>query len=94
MRTMRFTLWNGTSRLCSLTGDLDGWSKVVAADGGSVLTPRARTWLEAHGFSSDLYGGIARMKWGDCPDEPLAGKLELELENADSDASRVRFDVG
>jgi S1-C subfamily serine protease len=91
--TLSFALWNGPSRLCSLTGEVDRWTRLVAADGGSVLTPRGKAWLDASGFSSDLYAGVARMKWDECPDEPLAGNVELELENADSDAQRVRFEL-
>jgi S1-C subfamily serine protease len=91
--TLSFTLWNGPNRLCSLTGEVDRWTKVAAADGGSILTPRVKAWLDGHGFSSDLYVAVARMKWDECPDEPVAGNVELELENADADASRVRFGV-
>jgi hypothetical protein len=88
---LAFTLWNGPRRLCSLTGEVDRGERIVAADGGSVLTPQGKAWLDSRGFASDLYGAVARMKWDECPGEPLAGNLELELENADSDAQRVRF---
>ncbi|HEY7512651.1 MAG TPA: serine protease [Vicinamibacteria bacterium] len=89
-QSLRFHLWSGSERICTLEGSVPGWSKVEARDGGSVLPGRVKTWLERNGFASDMYGAQTSLDVQSCPPTPLAGgRIELELEDADSDASRV-----
>jgi hypothetical protein len=59
--------------------------------GGEVLDPRTKARLERHGFSADLYEGVAVMSWDHCPADRLGGAVDLEMENADDDARRLRF---
>lgn len=90
-RTFRFHLWNGTERICTLDGAVQGWTKLEAKDGGSVLPGRVKTWLERNGFASDMYGAQTGLDVQACPPTPVAAAagIELEMEGADSDANRA-----
>jgi S1-C subfamily serine protease len=88
-----FTLWNRTDRLCSMESEVSSWLKVEGEDGKSVLSPQVKSWLERHGFSSDLYLASAAMDFSQCPlDRIRAGSpVDLELDGADEDAARIRL---
>ncbi len=87
----KFALVRGEERICSLTGEAGEWQKLETRDRGSVLPPRGKAWLESHGFASDLYHSVATIRFGDCPGDKLDGPVDLVMEDADEDASRVRF---
>lgn len=91
VQSFNFVLVKGEERLCSMTGDVSEWKKLVSDGDGEVLPARGRLWLERHGFSADLYAGVAVMRWDHCPAEHIGGAVDLEMENADDDARRVRF---
>jgi S1-C subfamily serine protease len=88
-----FALWHKAERLCSMQAEVSAWEKVESEDGGSVLTPQVKGWLERHGFSSDLYVTSAAVDLSQCPlDGVKAGApVDLELEGADEDAARIRL---
>ncbi len=90
-RSFRFALMRGDTSLCSMDGEVAQWEKLERDDRSSVLDPRVKSWLERNGFASDLYGGSAVLDWSDCADTELGGGVDLELEGADADASRIRF---
>ncbi len=91
VQSFNFALVKGEERLCTMTGEVSEWRKLEAQGGGEVLPVRGRLWLERHGFSADLYEGVAVMRWDHCPEDRLGGVVDLEMENADDDARRVRF---
>jgi S1-C subfamily serine protease len=90
-QTFTFVLWDRTDRLCTGTAPVSSWQKVESRDGGSVLKPQVKAWLERNGFSSDLYAGLAGIHLDSCSPEQLARAREIEMEGADSDASRLRL---
>jgi hypothetical protein len=90
-QTFTFVLWDRTDRLCTGTAPVSSWQKVESRDGGSVLKPQVKAWLERNGFSSDLYAGVAAIHLDSCSPEQLARAREIEMEGADSDASRLRL---
>ncbi len=89
--SFRFSLVKGETSLCSMDGEVARWEKLERADHSSVLDPRVKSWLERNGFASDLYGGSAVLDWSGCAATEIDGAVDLELEGADSDASRIRF---
>lgn len=91
VQDFNFALVKGDERICTMTGEVSDWRKLEGEGGGGVLPPRMTLWLERHGFSADLYEGVAVMRWDHCPAERLDGIVDLEMENADDDARRVRF---
>ena len=56
-----------------------------------MLPARVAAWLERHGFGTDIYQGVAVLSWDHCPTDRLGGIVDLEMEQADDDARRVRF---
>jgi hypothetical protein len=81
----------GDRTICSMDGEVAEWVKLEREDHGSVLTPRVKAWLDRNGFASDMYGGFAALDWAHCATEELGTAVDLELEDADPDASRIRF---
>jgi len=88
-----FALWSKGERLCSIASQVTSWRKVEGEDGESVLSGQGKAWLDRHGFSSDLYAAPTLLDYSQCSLASVgAGSaVELELEGADSDASRIRL---
>jgi serine protease Do len=82
-------LRGGTSR-CSLHGDVSGWRK-NSENGGRPLNPRAKAWLDSHGFASDLWVGVAMIHYDQCPQDAFGRDTILEMHGADEGAARVQF---
>jgi serine protease Do len=89
----RFVLWHKRDRLCSIDGDVATWRKVEGEEGKSPLPPQGRLWLERNGFSSNLYATATLLNYSTCPLGSLGpgSTVDLEMEGADSDASRIRL---
>jgi serine protease Do len=88
-----FALWTKKERLCSMQGALKGWRKVEGEGGESLLSGQGKAWLDKHGFSSDLYAAVTLLDYSQCPLGSVGpgSTVDLELEGADSDASRIRL---
>jgi hypothetical protein len=91
VQSLNFMLVEGEEPFCTMTGEVSEWKLLESWGDGEVLDPRGKHWLESHGFSSDLYEGVAVMRWDRCPAGRLKGAVDLEMENADDDARRLRF---
>ena len=85
-----FDLVRGTTR-CSLRGEVSEWKKAEPREGQSGLDPRVKAWLDGHGFSSDVWVGIAVLRYAQCPDEALESGTVLEMHGADAGAAKVQF---
>lgn len=90
-RDFAFALVKGDERLCSMTGEVSEWTKLESEGDRGVLPARVAAWLERHGFGTELYQAVAVMQWDHCPADQLGGIVDLEMEEADDDARRVRF---
>jgi len=88
-----FALWNKRERLCSIQGELKTWRKVEGEGGESLLSGQGKAWLERHGFSSDLYAAATLLDYSQCSLSAISpgSTVELEMEGADADASRIRL---
>ena len=86
-----FTLVKGEESLCTMTGEVSQWTKLESEGDRGVLPARMAAWLEGHGFGTEIYQGVAVIKWDHCPADRLGGVVDLEMEGADDDANRVRF---
>ena len=89
----KFALWDRGRRLCSMEAEASVWSKVEGKGGRSVLPPRVKLWLERHGFASDIYAANTTVDMSQCLRNEVTAdsELEIELEGADADASRIRL---
>jgi trypsin-like peptidase len=90
-QTFDFDLVGANATGCALHGEVPRWQKAQTNDGGSIVKPRVKAWLERHGFSSDIWVGVALLGFGDCPQEALGSGAVLTLRDADDDASRIQF---
>jgi hypothetical protein len=80
-------------RNCSLTAEVSHWQKAQTRDGGSIIKPRAKAWLEQHGFASDMYAGVAPIDMTPCR-EFVATGATLHMRDADDDADSLQFGSG
>jgi serine protease Do len=91
-QVFHFHLLHKQQRVCSLEAVVTEWKKVEKEDGGSVLPPQMKSWLDRHGLASDFYLTGVRVSYEHCTTEAINHPgLELEMEGADPAASRVRF---
>jgi serine protease Do len=90
-QTFRFHIWTGSERFCTLDGTVQAWAKVETQGGGSVLPARTKAWLDRNGFASDMYIAQTSLNVTSCPQTALTPgeRIELELEGADTGASRA-----
>jgi hypothetical protein len=88
--TFDFDLVRGTYT-CSLRGEVTEWKKAEPREGKSGLNPRVKAWLDGHGFSSDVWVGIAVLHYAECPDQALDSGAVLEMHGADPGAAKVQF---
>jgi len=88
-----FALWSKRERLCSIQGELKAWRKLEGEGGESLLSGQGKAWLERHGFSSDLYASVTLLDYSPCSLSTVGAgsSVELEMEGADADASRIRL---
>jgi hypothetical protein len=91
-KQLRFNILSKGRAVCEIPGRIQRWTKIEGDDGGSPLPPRTREWLERHGFSSQMWVARVDLDWIDCANTELGSNprgIELELQNADSDAARI-----
>jgi serine protease Do len=91
---MTFHLWSGGRIVCSMKSDVSDWrpldDRLVLAE----IDPRAIQWMDKHQLRRHFYLGRAPL-WVRvrCPVDQLAraSSIEIELEGAMPEASRVRL---
>jgi hypothetical protein len=86
-----FDLVAGGASACALRGEVPAWRRAEAREGGSILQPSVKAWLDRNGFASDIWVGVAVIEFAHCPPDALRRGVVLRMQNADDDAAEIRF---
>ncbi|HET8643974.1 MAG TPA: trypsin-like peptidase domain-containing protein, partial [Vicinamibacteria bacterium] len=84
----RFTVWNGSTEVCSMTSSVGEW-RLVEPPPEARANPRVQAWLDKHGLSAQFYAGEAPLRLDLCGGEQMRPGVQLELQGAEPNASRV-----
>jgi S1-C subfamily serine protease len=93
LQRFTFHLMQKQELLCTMDADATEWKKLDSSGGESVMSPQVKAWLDRNGFGSDFYVTAMLVDPSSCDlDRVLTDEgLEMELEDADPDAARVRL---
>jgi hypothetical protein len=84
-------VYAGGDKFCTLKGDVAEWQAQEEKQSRKELGPRTFAWLEANSLASAFYVGESPLRFDQCPSPKTASSIELELEDANPEARRLRL---
>jgi S1-C subfamily serine protease len=84
-----FKVWNGNTEVCTMSTSVNDWKQIDVPEAASRSSARAKAWLDKHGLTAQLYLGNAPLRLDLCARDQLQPGVQLELQGAEPNASRV-----